>query len=118
MTRLMFFSLFVCYSFFCLGQATPIKITYQQEANHQISFYADNSTFVPYTVSITFTRLSNTLTHAEGSTFHTLVKRGTTRLTTLRPINADSGIGFAYQSKYTKGDPTLKPDTNFTRWRN
>lgn len=113
MKRLLLSLLFACGSFLLWAQASPIKITYEHEPNNQLTFYAENFTFVPYTVSLNFTRLSNTATLMEGDTYQGLVERGKKRLVTLRPMNPDTGIGFSYTARYEKGNIQAKADTNF-----
>ncbi len=113
MKRLLLSSLFACCSFLLWAQASPIKITYEHESNNQLAFYAENFTFIPYTVSLEFIRLSNTTTFMEGDTYQTLVERGKKRLVTLRPTDSDNGIGFSYRFRYEKGDVRAKADTNF-----
>lgn len=91
----------------------PVTITYERSAKGDVTFYADNVSYTPYTVTLKFTRLSGTSSIQEGEPHETAIRRGKTRLLTLKPASENSGVGFAYRSNVVKGDYRAKTDTNF-----
>lgn len=97
-----------------VAQNSPVTITYERSGNGEVAFYADNISYIPYTVSLTFTRLNGTLTLQEGETHKaTASSRKKTRLLTLKPATENAGIGFSYRSNIARGDLHAKTDTNF-----
>lgn len=97
-----------------VAQNSPVTITYERSGKGEVTFYADNISYTPYTVALTFTRLSGTLSLQEGDTHKaTAFSRRKTRLLTLKPVTENVGIGFSYRSNITKGDWHAKTDTNF-----
>ena len=97
-----------------VAQNSPVTITYERSGKGEVTFYADNISYTPYTVALTFTRLSGTLSLQEGDTHKaTAFSRRKTRLLTLKPVTENAGIGFSYRSNITKGDWHAKTDTNF-----
>ena len=97
-----------------VAQNSPVTITYERSGKGEVTFYADNISYTPYTVALTFTRLSGTLSLQEGDTHKaTAFSRRKTRLLTLKPVTENAGIGFSYRFNITKGDWHAKTDTNF-----
>lgn len=106
--------LFLLIPVFAVAQNIPeIEVSYERSSKGEVTFYAANSSYSPYTVSLTFTKLSGTSSFFEGDTHKITVRRGKTRLTTLRPSSEDSGVGFAYSYTYSKGSMRAKTDSNF-----
>lgn len=105
--------------FFCMplvGRAqtyTHINLAFERIQSQQVAFYADNPSYAPYTVTLKFTRLSNASNFREGEEYSTVVGYGRKQITTLRPENVNSGIGFAYNYSWRKGDLDANPDTTF-----
>lgn len=105
--------LFIIIPVLSIAQTYPVTITHERSAKGDVTFYANNVTHAPYTVALTFTRLSGTLTYPEGETQQWVARPGKSRLVTLKPASENTGIGFAYRSNLTKGDFRAKTDTDF-----
>lgn len=90
----------------------PVSVSHERSAKGDVIFYAETDSYVPYTVSLTFSNLSNA-NFPGGATYDAVTRRGRTRLLTLRPSEENVPIGFAYQATFRKGDTRLNPDTNF-----
>jgi len=89
-----------------------VNISYERSDKGEVTFYAETDSYTPYTVSLSFTRLTNT-TYPEGTVYDTPIRYGRTRLLTLRPATENVSIGFSYRYTYKKGNNRLKADTNF-----
>nr|WP_308757783.1 M23 family metallopeptidase [uncultured Bacteroides sp.] len=89
-----------------------VKVSYERSSKGEITFYAETDSHTPYTVSLSFSRLTNT-TYPEGTVHEALAHFGKTRLLTLRPAVENVAIGFSYRYTYKKGNCRLKADTNF-----
>ena len=88
------------------SQNASVTVSHERSAKGEVTFYADNTSYSPFTVALTFTRLS-------GETYKSTAKHGRTRLIVLRPVSENEGIGFAYRFNTAKGDFRTKTDTNF-----
>ena len=95
------------------SQNAPGTVSHERSAKGEVTFYADNTSYSPFTVALTFTRLSGTSSFQEGETYKSTAKHGRTRLIVLRPVSENEGIGFAYRFNTAKGDFRTKTDTNF-----
>ena len=74
-----------------VAQNSPVTITYERSGKGEVAFYADNISYTPYTVALTFTRLSGTLSLQEGDTHKaTALSRRKTRLLTLKPVTENA----------------------------
>ena len=89
-----------------------VTVSYERSAKGEVTFYSETQSHTPYTVSMTFSRLSNT-TSTEGEIYDAVIHYGKTRLLTLRPSTENVPIGFSYRYTYRKGNNRLKADTNF-----
>ena len=89
-----------------------VKVSYERSSKGEVTFYAETDSHTPYTVSLSFSRLTNT-TYPEGTVHEALAHFGKTRLLTLRPAVENASIGFSYRYTYRKGNYRLKADTNF-----
>lgn len=86
------------------SQNAPVTVSHERSAKGEVTFYADNTSYSPFTVALTFTRLSGTSSFQEGETYKSTAKHGRTRLIVLRPVSENEGIGFAYRFNTAKGD--------------
>lgn len=108
----LFFS-FLAVSVWAIAQSNPtVKVTYERSSKGDVTFYAETESYTPYTVTLSFPRLTNA-SYSEGYVHETAIHRGKTRLLSLRPTTADVPIGFSYRYNYRVGNKFLKPDTNF-----
>lgn len=93
-------------------QEMAVKVSYERSPKGDVTFYAESESYVPYTVSLTFSKLTNS-TYQEGMVHQTPVGHGRTRLLTLRPVTENTPIGFSYRYTYKKGNSRLETDTNY-----
>ena len=109
---------YFCLLLFCLPLLAyaqsdkAVTVSYERSAKGEVTFYAETRLHTPYTVSMTFSRLSNT-TFSEGEIYDAVIHYGKTRLLTLRPSTENASIGFSYRYTCKKGNNRLKTDTNF-----
>ena len=109
---------YLCLLLFCLPLLVyaqsdkTVTVSYERSAKGEVTFYSETQSHTPYTVSMTFSRLSNT-TSSEGEIYDAVIHYGKTRLLTLRPSTENVPIGFSYRYTYRKGNNRLKADTNF-----
>ena len=109
---------YLCLLLFCLPLLVyaqsdkTVTVSYERSAKGEVTFYSETQSHTPYTVSMTFSRLSNT-TSTEGEIYDAVIHYGKTRLLTLRPSTENVPIGFSYRYTYRKGNNRLKADTNF-----
>ena len=75
-----------------------VTVSYERSAKGEVTFYSETQSHTPYTVSMTFSRLSNT-TSTEGEIYDAVIHYGKTRLLTLRPSTENVPIGFSYSSR-------------------
>lgn len=108
-----YLSLFLLMPVMAQSQSASVTVSHERSAKGEVTFYADNASYSPFTVALTFTRLNGTSSFQEGETHKSAVKHGRTRLITLKPASENDGIGFAYRFNTTKGDFRAKTDTNF-----
>ena len=83
-----------------------VTVSYERSAKGEVTFYSETQSHTPYTVSMTFSRLSNT-TSTEGEIYDAVIHYGKTRLLTLRPSTENVPIGFSYRYTYRKGNCLL-----------
>lgn len=95
------------------GSHSPVTVTYERNDKGEVLFWGDNLSYVPYTVTFTFTNLTNTATLSNGEAKSVVARTGNNRLLTLRPTDTSQGIGFSYRIQTRKGDYSEKPDTHF-----
>lgn len=109
---------YLCLLLFCLPLLVyaqsdkTVTVSYERSAKGEVTFYSETQSHTPYTVSMTFSRLSNT-TSSEGEIYDAVIHYGKTRLLTLRPSTENVPIGFSYRYTYKKGNSRLKTDTSF-----
>ena len=109
---------YFCLLLFCLPLLVyaqsdkTVTVSYERSAKGEVTFYSETQSHTPYTVSMTFSRLSNT-TSSEGEIYDAVIHYGKTRLLTLRPSTENVPIGFSYRYTYKKGNSRLKTDTSF-----
>ncbi len=109
---------YLCPLFFCLPLLVyaqsdkTVTVSYERSAKGEVTFYSETQSHTPYTVSMTFSRLSNT-TSSEGEIYDAVIHYGKTRLLTLRPSTENVPIGYSYRYTYKKGNSRLKTDTSF-----
>ena len=109
---------YFCLLLFCLPLLVytqsdkTVTVSYERSAKGEVTFYSETQSHTPYTVSMTFSRLSNT-TSSEGEIYDAVIHYGKTRLLTLRPSTENVPIGFSYRYTYKKGNSRLKADTSF-----
>lgn len=109
---------YLCPLLFCLPLLVyaqsdkTVTVSYERSAKGEVTFYSETQSHTPYTVSMTFSRLSNT-TSSEGEIYDAVIHYGKTRLLTLRPSTENVPIGFSYRYTYKKGNSRLKTDTSF-----
>lgn len=115
MKRTLFSLSVLLFSFWAWAQGTsPITISRERTSKGEVIFWAENTVYAPYTVTLTFSKLSNTSSVIEGEPLDAVVAgRGRYRILSLRPSTENSGIGFSYSSMIRKGDSRAKVDTNF-----
>jgi murein DD-endopeptidase MepM/ murein hydrolase activator NlpD len=90
-----------------------IEVSYAQDMKGNINFSCTNRAYCPYVVLVDFSTLEN------AGADHTLpyeaeVKPGTTRLFTLKKVNANDPIQIRYKSSYHKGCLQPAVNTDFT----
>lgn len=89
-----------------------VVVNYERSPKGNVTFYAETDSYIPYTISLTFSQLTNTTYH-ERVVHDAPIKRGKTRLLTLHPTTENSPIGFSYRYTYRKGNNRLETDTNY-----
>lgn len=112
--QILFFLTIFFYSSLLFASNKSLDVFFE-ESNNSYTFYAKNSSIIPYFVKIDFTSLTNLKSDATIP-FSVTIQSKTDKLLlfTLKPINDNSSIGFQYKYTYTMGDPlTAKHDDNY-----
>lgn len=95
---------------FAQNSTQPISISVDRNADGEPTFYGVNNSSTPYTVSIEFYSLENTLPPSPNPYIRT-VKPGRTRLVKLRKSGGNTGgISYRYRYSYNLGCHNTKPD--------
>lgn len=111
--RHILFSLLLIPSVLAVAQSDKVvEVTYERSNKGEITFYAETDSYTPYTVTLSFPRLTNA-SYPEGTVHEAAIHFGKTRLLVLRPSTENVPIGFSYRYTYRKGNFLLKADTNF-----
>lgn len=114
MKRQLFFLFMLLGAVFVEAQNNnPITVTYDRTDRGDVTFWAENTMYTPCTVTISFTKLTNTTSIVEGESKDILVGYGKRELITLRPALPNNSVGFSYRTLSRKGDIHARVDTNY-----
>lgn len=91
----------------------PVTVTYDRSDKGDVTFWAENTSYAPHTVTINFTKLTGTGSFSEGDSKDILVGHGKRQLVTLRPSVEGRFIGFSYRTLSQKGNIRARVDTNY-----
>tara|TARA_R110000868_G_scaffold61955_1_gene187739 strand:- start:600 stop:1541 length:942 start_codon:yes stop_codon:yes gene_type:complete len=94
---------------FCIAQDKPLKIKSERNPDNSVTFsYTKKSPGSTYII-LKFKELTNT----SSSTIRRTINGRSGRLTTLKPMDPKSGIGFSYSYTFIDGNSRAKPETDF-----
>ncbi|TVR34455.1 MAG: hypothetical protein EA390_02990 [Balneolaceae bacterium] len=91
------------------AQHSPIKITSEKNSNDSYTFYAENSSPLPYVVTINFTALFN-LNSGRPLPYSANVSPGRSRLVNLSPTISGQRTSFRYSYRYHSGCLRTNPE--------
>ncbi len=113
------YALFVCFVALCsnslLAQNSNefLTVSYTRLPTGEVEVSAANSSYIPYTVSLSFPHLSGTYTVNDSTVYNTIAYHGNNKLLTLIPVSENQPISFSYRYTTHIGDYRIKPDTNY-----
>lgn len=93
--------------------SSPVTITPERSSKGDIVFWADNRSPIPYTVTLTFTKLGNTVSASEGVPQEMVATTGKRRLFSLRPSSEQQPVTYSYRVRMRRGDAKVRADTTF-----
>ena len=110
---LFFLCLLLSMAFARAQNVNPVKVTFIRSDNGEVTFWAENTSYAPHTVTISFSKLTNTTSAMDGDSRNILVGHGKKQLLILRPTIANRFVGFSYRTLSQKGNLSAKVDTNY-----
>lgn len=114
MKRFLFFLCLLLNMAFVRAQyVNSVKVTSLRSDNGEVTFWAENTSYAPHTVTISFSKLTNTTSAMEGETKEFLVEHGKEQLFILRPAVPRQGIGYSFRSLARKGNLSARVDTDY-----
>ncbi len=95
---------------FSASSQNPFEVKSERMEDKSVRIWAEKSFAGKITVALTFKKLENTSFYGDG--IYT-VGSANLNLERLRPIDADSHIGYSYSYRWFYGDVEAEPDTTF-----
>jgi|AntRauTorcE11897_2_1112592.scaffolds.fasta_scaffold00048_36 murein DD-endopeptidase MepM/ murein hydrolase activator NlpD len=92
-------------------QSKPVTISVETNSDGEPTFYANNTSSIPYTVSISFSNIQNSIPPSPNPYLKT-VKTGRSKILTLEKSGiSDRGVRYRYRYSYSLGCYNTEPDT-------
>lgn len=106
----MLFIVLLCHSTILKAQERVVEVTAVRNNDNSVDFFYKKTKPGSYTVKLEFENLKNTFA---SDYYEQVINENSGRLTTLRPTNKDSGIGYGYKTSYVFGNARPKVDSLF-----
>jgi hypothetical protein len=104
--------LFLNFGFIQAQQSKPVTVSVETNSDGEPTFYAHNTSPIPYTISISFSNIQNSIPPSPNPYLKT-VRTGRTKILTLEKSGiSDRGVRYRYRYSYSLGCLDTEPDTD------